>query len=252
MEKIRQSWTFLAIEGRRQHGGNTGYEDTPASVYRYDSGIPNSSNVKPGDLVFVRDQDELLGVALVDRIAFSPGTKELLKCPVCGRSGFRERRNMSPVYRCFWGHTFDEPDREIREVTRYEAQYGGTYVPAFGAVSGAQLRAAAWRPNAQLSIEEVNAASLAETIVRAVPATRPIFEAYFQGMMPDSVPGKDENEFVAPLGDRRQKILATINQRRGQKKFRNSLVRRYGARCAISGCTLMEIVEAAHLWPYRG
>lgn len=51
---------------------------------------------------------------------------------------------------------------------------------------------------------------------------------------------------------RRLDVLRSIRARRGQAKFRNGLIDRYGARCMISGCEIMEIVEAAHIWPYRG
>lgn len=81
------------------------------------SAVPNSANVKSGDLVFVRDVEGLLGVAVVEQVTARSGTKELLRCPVCGRSGFRERTNMSPPFRCFSGHIFDEPKREVRDVT---------------------------------------------------------------------------------------------------------------------------------------
>jgi hypothetical protein len=39
--------------------------------------------------------------------------------------------------------------------------------------------------------------------------------------------------------------------RPGQAEFRESLRQRYGDRCMITGCPLLEIVEAAHIVPYR-
>ncbi len=39
--------------------------------------------------------------------------------------------------------------------------------------------------------------------------------------------------------------------RRGQKKFRDALIKRYGARCMISDCKLLDIIEAAHIIPFR-
>jgi predicted restriction endonuclease len=93
---------------------------------------------------------------------------------------------------------------------------------------------------------------IAGDIVRVVPGVRAMLEAFFQGMLPEGLPDDDDDDYVPPLGDRRQKALASIKLRRGQRKFRNSLIRRYGPACAISGCTVIEIIEAAHIWPYRG
>ena len=43
---------------------------------------------------------------------------------------------------------------------------------------------------------------------------------------------------------------AQIVRRRGQKKFREALLRAYGGRCAISGCGVKAALEAAHITPY--
>ena len=39
----RRAWSFLTIEGVRQYGGNAGYNDDPASAYRYDSSVPSQA-----------------------------------------------------------------------------------------------------------------------------------------------------------------------------------------------------------------
>lgn len=52
--------------------------------------------------------------------------------------------------------------------------------------------------------------------------------------------------------DTRDKILTSINSRRGQGAFRTKLLKAYTERCAISGSIVVEILEAAHIRPYRG
>lgn len=52
--------------------------------------------------------------------------------------------------------------------------------------------------------------------------------------------------------DGRERILRAITQRRGQRAFRSALIDAYGARCAITGCGVLAILEAAHIFPYRG
>ncbi len=57
-----------------------------------------------------------------------------------------------------------------------------------------------------------------------------------------------------PIGleDARQRVLASIVRRQGGRAFRESLLVAYGRACAISGCTITAILEAAHIVPYRG
>lgn len=52
--------------------------------------------------------------------------------------------------------------------------------------------------------------------------------------------------------DRRDKELRAIYVRRGQRAFRRKMMKAYGEACAVTGCKLTELLEAAHISPYRG
>lgn len=52
--------------------------------------------------------------------------------------------------------------------------------------------------------------------------------------------------------DRRSKELRAIYVRRGQRAFRRKLLKAYGNACAVTGCKITELLEAAHISPYRG
>lgn len=52
--------------------------------------------------------------------------------------------------------------------------------------------------------------------------------------------------------DRRPMVMRQIRERRGQSQFRQALCLRYGDQCMITGCKLLDVVEAAHISPYRG
>lgn len=61
------------------------------------------------------------------------------------------------------------------------------------------------------------------------------------------------NEFdPANVTDARTYIAREIAQRRGQQAFRNALRNAYEDRCSISGCSILDVLEAAHIFPYRG
>lgn len=52
--------------------------------------------------------------------------------------------------------------------------------------------------------------------------------------------------------DARERILAAIVRRHGQPAFRRQLLQAYAGQCAISGCNVEAVLDAAHIVPYRG
>lgn len=64
---------------------------------------------------------------------------------------------------------------------------------------------------------------------------------------------KPEDNFdPSSVEDGRKKIWAQVRRRQGQPSFRRKLIRAYDGRCAISGCPLQDLLEAAHIRPYLG
>jgi hypothetical protein len=64
----------------------------------------------------------------------------------------------------------------------------------------------------------------------------------------------EQTDAFDPTGiiDARQRVAGDIVRRRGQPKFRKALMATYGSACAITGCTLPAVLEAAHIYPYKG
>ncbi|MGO8728158.1 MAG: HNH endonuclease [Streptosporangiaceae bacterium] len=52
--------------------------------------------------------------------------------------------------------------------------------------------------------------------------------------------------------DARRRLQREIFARQGQSDFRESLIRAYRGQCAVTGCAVLPVLEAAHLRPYRG
>lgn len=52
--------------------------------------------------------------------------------------------------------------------------------------------------------------------------------------------------------DARLRVMRQIVARRGQKGFRDTLLSAYGRRCAVTECDVVDVLEAAHIIPYRG
>jgi putative restriction endonuclease len=63
----------------------------------------------------------------------------------------------------------------------------------------------------------------------------------------------DERPFdLNDLEDARREVMRRIKERRGQAGFRQDLMAAYGCRCAVTGCSVLDVLEAAHIHPYRG
>lgn len=54
------------------------------------------------------------------------------------------------------------------------------------------------------------------------------------------------------IHDDRQRIAVEIHARRGQKKFRKKLLDTYKRKCAITKCEIVEMLEAAHIYNFKG
>lgn len=54
------------------------------------------------------------------------------------------------------------------------------------------------------------------------------------------------------MTDARLREFRAIAIRQGQPEFRKKLIYAYGGICAISGCSITNVLEAAHILPYRG
>ncbi len=54
------------------------------------------------------------------------------------------------------------------------------------------------------------------------------------------------------IEDGRKKIWAQVKRRQGQPAFRRGLLDAYGGQCAVTGCSIGALLEAAHIVPYLG
>lgn len=68
----------------------------------------------------------------------------------------------------------------------------------------------------------------------------------------DGILEEEEDFDPHSVEDGRKKIWAKIRRRQGQPAFRRKLLRAYGGRCAVTGCSVQNLLEAAHIRPYLG
>lgn len=251
-----KTWLLLTFGDERQYAGNRGYEDDPSRAYRYDSFVPNFRQVAAGDAVVLQARDKTLGCARIERIDEQDGVKDRQRCPECRTTAIKTRRTARPLYRCDRGHEFDEPLSERVPCKLFAAHFGSSFVPVTESVDVQLVRAACRNYNGQLAMQQIDPALIAESprlapIARALTAVRRSHVPYVTADEGDTEP--EPGTPYEPTGvDTRETVMRQVRARRGQAKFRQKLREAYGDVCVVTGCTLVDLLEAAHISPYRG
>lgn len=223
-----------------QFGGNLGYEDLLGEKYLWNNTVANGRAVQPGDLVLLRGKKLALGMAWVDEIATGPGKKVQQRCPTCGSTTIKRRKSAkysSVPFRCAEATcraSFKEPLIQIIDVTIFEAEYGRTWRPFDCVVPVNRIQPFFLNNSGQQSIRPMDLDGL-RTELAADAGTGPSWWGADGGLRP-SIDGGHK--------------LILQKARIGQQQFRQSLFKRYGSQCAITGPQPQESLEAAHLYRY--
>ncbi|MFM0089019.1 HNH endonuclease signature motif containing protein [Paraburkholderia sediminicola] len=245
----QRAWSLLAVDGERQYGGNTGYQDDPSQVYRYDSFVANHQQVSENDVVVIRSSSEVLGIARIANIKVGKGDKERQRCPTCNVTDLKRRTTMSQPWVCRNRHEFDDPKKETVQVDTYAAEYGATFHPAPKELTPERLADAVIRPNDQMSIKEIDLGRIDKWLLPD-PDCFKLVVAFSNAMSIDDVVAAKDEALPQSIIEARRRVLREVLLRRGQRQFRNRLIGRYGAACQISRCNFPGLVEAAHIRPY--
>lgn len=211
------------------------YADALGAVYEYDSNVVNHARIAVGDLLIVRDAHLVHGYGVVEHIERQPGVKTMERCPRCRSADTSTRKRLAPRHRCNdCGHQFDEPDRVPMEVTVYRASYG-TWWFSFG--SPAPVRA----------LEPVYAGRDRQNAIRRLDLEEALALIRFQA----DVEAQFHVELLAagrPISGGH--VEAVVRRRIGQQQFRERLLQRYEASCALTGRQPEAVLDAAHLYTY--
>lgn len=224
---------MLAVGEDRQHGGNDGYDDSPSTHYSWDETVPNHAAVHPGDRVAIWDKRTLLGVSTIEAIEEGRMRKQFHSCSECGKAGIKERKTMSPRYRCHeCGATFDRPRTRSGEVVTFRSRHDVAWIDLAGTLSASELRGLCTHPRSQLSIRPLDWFRFERAVRRTDPTVR------------FTVADVRSREITG--GHR----TATARVRVGQAAFRNRLLEQFDDVCALTGPAPRQVLEAAHLYRF--
>lgn len=222
-----KAWLLVTLpDEERTYRGNTGYDDDPTRLYRYDSNVPNSRQLNGGDIVVIRDKTNILGSAFIQSIRTSKGTKTLNKCPVCGHAKLKRRKTQTPAYRCECGEAFDQPVVENVACDLYEADFGNSFALVAPGITKNDFWALAPRLNKQFAILELDPAKTATLLAVSIS----------QSQQPEEFP-------ISPDGQHLEGSLRRVfvNKYERNPKARAACLAHYGCRCTVCGMDFASI-----------
>lgn len=155
MATERNVWVIMSFGADASWEGNTGYSDDIPTRYQFNSFVPNSRRVKLGDILIIRDRDNVLGFARVQRIETELGSTRFRRCPTCGTTKFNARATKEPTYRCRNRHEFAQPAAQTASCTWFTIHYADSFVPVIPPVSARMFEDAYTNQGSQLSIRPV-------------------------------------------------------------------------------------------------
>jgi putative restriction endonuclease len=132
--------------------------------------------------------------------------------------------------------------------------FGDSFTAATAPIDPLVLRRACTTDNGQLAMRPLDpdrldeeTAGSARRVIRQLLGTGSAYLAASDALLSELESGRFSYE--PPTHDSRELVMQQIRLRRGQKAFRQALRDRYGDRCMVTGCELVDILEAAHISP---
>lgn len=215
------------------------YDDELGSHYSYDERVPNSRQVKIGDLVVIRQDDFAAGWAIIQDIDVVQEPKATRRCPSCKRATVSlPRKTKIPSVKCNnCGAECDESEVSVTldMVTKMRAIYRDTWHEAQALVEYPRITQFQKGPKDQNSIRELQAENI-QTLLNEMSGPKFKIEELYTP------------QDLQLLTGGHQEVI--VRRRRGQRQFRFEMIRRYGETCAISGIQPPQVLEAAHLYSY--
>lgn len=226
------------------------YGDSLTEYYNYDNNVANSKQIEEGDYAILIDKKKILGFSKIGYIDNYEGEKTVRKCPVCGHSTLDKRKTKIPTYRCNKGHEFNQPIEEIQTVIKYSATF--TTFVSIESYNDDLLQLKpyytnGYNRNMSMQYLDLEALALFTNLKQELDKAQ---EQYIQPTT--SFITETEKPYDANDKDERSLTIQAIKARRGQQTFRKKLLEQFNSTCLITGSKIIDILEAAHINPYRG
>ena len=244
------------IDDERSYKTIESYKDKIDQAYNYDSKVANFRQIKSGDFALLINKSNILGLAKIKEIIESTDTKIIRKCPDCGSSTIDTRKTILPKYRCNNGHSFEMPIEKAVLIQKFSANYQDFFIKyTDNKVLLSDLRpfyTNGYNQNMSMQLLDFKALNLLPVMYQDFLSNYQLLKVPPLPYQGDILIDPSRQFYVPNYTDEREILFSQIRARRGQQKFRDSLRKIYGDICVISGCSVLDVLEAAHINPYRG
>lgn len=247
-----QLWVLKTVPEEEKASQTDDYQDSLKEYYNYDNFVANSQQIKAGDQAIIIDKKSILGFVNISSVDSASGSKKIRRCPKCPSTTIDRRKTKKPTYRCNKGHEFDEPIEELKSVTKYRANFDCFISSMQFKNDLIQLRpfyTKSYNQNMSMQRLDNNALGLFENIEQRLSDKS---TTYFNLPSDQSYVTEEEVTYLGNDDDERETVIKAIKLRRGQQNFRKKLLELYDNTCVITGCKIVDILEAAHIRPYKG
>jgi putative restriction endonuclease len=242
-------WILKSKGEESSFGGNTGYADDPVAEYVYDTNVPNCNKICEGDRVIIAGKKFVKGYATITHIAVKENVPKIIyKCPECKIHELYERKTMQPKYKCRRKHEFDMREEELITVKEFTAYYSSTFVSAEPATSVKILDPYYLKRNRYYSIQAANSLFFAQQAIKMPTLPKSKSASSIQAF----APAIDVPPYSPDSQDKRARKTKDVVVRKGQQRFKETLIKYYGHWCMITNCDITETIQASHIFPYRG
>lgn len=257
MKSERKCWLLCEkSEEKIISGSSEPYSDNTGELYAYDTSVPNCCNLLREDFVIIRKDDVIRGTGVISSatIIEKDADKPRKRCPTCNSTDIRLRQTKLPQWKCGNKHCrieFADAKETVEKVDKYRATIKDytrlANPPAVNDVKACYVNGAKNGINAQHSILELNPDKITQLGID------PLSPSDIDGLKAIRTTLELAEEWdPKDIKTARETVLRSITLRRGQPEFRRELRVAYGDKCAVTGTAAPEVLEAAHIIPYKG
>jgi putative restriction endonuclease len=224
------------------------------TAFSYETDDRSKKQIAANDLLFLRNQKRLLAVAHVESVSTEKREQIVQKCPMCGVAKIEVRKKRDLPYRCFHGHQFTMPAEERELTLMHTAHFPHGCVRIAAEIEPAELRPFELTNSRHVKLKLGDISGICGYVARRDHHVGPLLKGWLRNRALSLTDGDADAAASMALAvvDEQDRPFQAIRARRGLASFRDKLIARYGARCMISGCNVLALLEACHVSKYHG
>jgi len=216
----------------------------PPSTFLYETDAQRHNLIKENDLVIFYHADRVAAAAQVESIQVERHSETIPCCPLCkvARIQIRKRKPQRP-FRCFYGHEFATPDHRTKDALLHAAVLSPHYAQITADIAIAELRPFEFTSSRHVKLRSADLVAVCTYIARRDRRAAPIFQNWLDQHHKEISENSASRNASSPSLPAAVDLAGTGTPHCGSNALRDKLIARYGARCMISGSTVLTLLR---------